>query len=77
MDNMNSNSEMWEDDDDLQDYKAGIMEGFGSAIIQGIGKGASIGGEIGAIFGLRKVGAVVGGGFGAVCGFIKGLLCGW
>ena len=77
VDNMNSHSEMWEDDDDLQDYKAGIMEGFGSAIIQGIGKGASIGGEIGAIFGLRKVGAVVGGGVGAVCGFIKGLFGGW
>ncbi|MDE7176340.1 MAG: 50S ribosome-binding GTPase [Lachnospiraceae bacterium] len=76
VDNMNSNSEMWEDDDNLRDYKKEIMEGFGAAIIQGIGNGAKIGGDIGEIFGLRKVGEFVGGVIGGAGGFIKGIWCG-
>lgn len=73
VDNMNSNSEMWEDDDAQRDYKNDIMEGFGAAIAEGIGNGVNIGGAIGGIFGLRKVGEIVGGVVGAVGGFIKGI----
>lgn len=79
VENINQNAEMWQDNDELQDYKAGILEGLGSSIVSGIGNGVVIGREIGSIFGApgKVIGSVVGGIVGAVGGFLKGFLGGW
>ena len=79
VENINSDAEMWQDNDELQDYKAGIMDDFGSAIVTGIGNGVMIGQELGgAIFGApgKVICGVIGGVIGAVGGLLKGIL-GW
>lgn len=71
VENINRSEEMWKDNDDLKDYRKGILEGFGETIAECATKGADIGGDIGAIFGSageaagRAIGGVVGGVFGA------------
>ena len=79
VENINKNAEMWKDNDELQDYKAGILEGFRSAIINGISTGATIGKEIGSLFGApgEIICGAVGGLIGGVGGFLKGIFGGW
>lgn len=79
VENINKNAGMWQDNDELQDYKAGILEGFGNAIANGIGTGVTIGREIGSLFGApgEIIGSVVGGLIGGVGGFLKGIFGGW
>lgn len=53
---MNKNDEMWEDDDELEDYnkeiKKSFMESIKKAVTKGASKGAEIGREIGNLFGM-------------------------
>lgn len=71
VENINRSEEMWKDNDDLKDYRKGILEEFGKTITECATKGADIGREIGSIFGSagevagRVIGGVVGGVFGA------------
>lgn len=78
VDNINNNAKMWEDNDELQDYKEGILEGLGSTVISHIGTGVELGKSIGSIFGApgKAIGGVIGGVVGGVVGFVKGIL-GW
>lgn len=75
VDNLNTDAEMWKDDDELKDYGKGILESFGETVSDCALDGADLGGQIGSIFGNtgetlgRAVGTVVGG----AIGIIKGL----
>lgn len=67
VENLNQNEEMWKDNDELKNYRKGILEEFGETFSECIAGGADIGGNIGSIFGSageaigRAAGAVVGG----------------
>lgn len=67
VENINKNEEMWKDNDELKNYRKGILEEFGATFSECIAGGADIGGNIGSIFGSagevfgRAVGSVVGG----------------
>lgn len=76
---LNKDSEMWKDDDQLEDYRSEIRETMWESIKSTASKGADIGGDIGAIFGSagRAVGAAVGGAVGAVVGAVKSLFSWW
>lgn len=71
VDNINQDAEMWKDDDELKDYKKGILETIGETISDYADTGASIGGSIGSIFGStgeaigEAVGTLIGGAVGA------------
>lgn len=68
--NINSDQEMWKDNDELQDYRMGLAESFSETIDKYAAKGADIGGKIGAVFGktgekiCRTVGGFLGGCYG-------------
>lgn len=70
--NINQDTEMWKDNDDLKDYRKGIVESFGETIYDCALEGADLGGDIGKIFGNageslgRAIGGVVGSAVGAV-----------
>lgn len=72
VENINGNEEMWKDNDDLKDYRKGILEQFSETVSDCAMKGADIGGEIGSIFGKagevagRTIGTVIGAGVGIV-----------
>lgn len=70
---INKDKKMWEDDDQLEDYRTEIRESMWESVKSSASKGADIGGEIGSIFGSagRAVGTVVGGAVGAVWGGLK------
>jgi hypothetical protein len=72
---LNNDKKMWEDDDQLEDYRTEIRESMWESIKSAASKGAEIGGEIGSIFGStgRAVGTVVGGAVGIVVGGLKRL----
>lgn len=78
VDNINNNEEMWKDNDELEDYKGGILEEFGRTVTSCMDVGVSIGGRIGSIFGGtgEKIGRAFGGILGGAYGVIKGLF-GW
>ena len=73
IDNINESSEMWKDNDDLKDYRKGILEEFGETVSEYAMKGADIGEDIGAIFGEtgRKAGRILGKGIGVGVAVIK------
>lgn len=66
VENINRSEEIWKDNDDLKDYRKGILEEFVETISECAMQGADIGGDIGSIFGSageaagRAVGSVVG-----------------
>lgn len=70
VENINRSEEMWKDNDDLKDYRKGILEEFGETVTECAAQGADIGGDIGSIFGSageaagRAIGSVIGGAFG-------------
>lgn len=72
VDNVNRNKEMWADNDDLVDYRKGILEEFGETVFECAMSGADLGGDIGSIFGRsgeaigRALGGVVGAGLGVL-----------
>lgn len=73
--NINEDTEMWKDDDELLDYSKETRKSIFESVKEGASRGAEIGGDIGSIFGStgeiigRGIGTVVGG----VIGFIGGL----
>lgn len=71
VDNINKSEEMWKDNDDLKDYRKGILEGFGETISDCAMEGADIGGEIGSMFG--RTGEAIGRGIGSVVGTAIGI----
>ena len=66
VENVNRNEKMWKDNDELKDYRKGILEEFGETVSDCAMQGADIGGDIGSIFGSageaagRAIGGVVG-----------------
>lgn len=71
IENINKNQEMWKDNDDLKDYRKGIVEQFFETVSDCVDKGAEIGGEIGGIFG--ETGRTIGKAAGAVVGAAVGV----
>lgn len=63
VENLNPNTEIWRDNDDLKDYRKGILEQFNETITECAMQGTDIGGNIGSIFGNvgERVGQVIGG----------------
>lgn len=75
VDNTNKEPKMWEDSDELKDYKKEISKGFMETITDSISAGSSIGESIGGIFGSGGafVGKIIGGVVGGIGGVIKGI----
>lgn len=73
--NINDDTDVWKDDDELLDYGEETRKSILDSVAEGASKGADIGGNIGSIFGRtgEKVGRVVGTVVGGVMGFIGGL----
>jgi len=77
VENINRDEEMWKDNDDLKDYRKGILESFGETVSECATDGADIGGEIGSVFGSageaagRAIGGVIGAGVGVVKAIIE------
>lgn len=71
VENINRNEEMWKDNDDLKDYRKGIVESFGETVVECAAKGADIGENIGSIFG--RAGEVAGRAIGGVVGTVVGV----
>ena len=69
--NINQNSEMWKDNDELKDYRKGIIDNLQEAFLEGISRGIDIGGEIGEAL-LGKTGKIIGKTLGGAVGFIAG-----
>jgi len=70
---VNNDTDMWEDDDELEDYRGEIRSSMMKSIISSAAKGASIGANIGSALGGsagRAVGRVIGAGVGAAVGFV-------
>lgn len=78
IDNINKQTKMWKDNDDLQDYRKSVIEEFAETFTSCISRGTDIGGSIGSVFGGvgRAIGSAVGGVVGAVTGAIGGLISG-
>lgn len=72
--NINENSEMWKDDDELLDYGEETRKNIFESIKEGASKGADVGGDIGSIFG--NVGETIGRGIGTVVGGVIGFIGG-
>lgn len=73
-DNINNDSQMWKDDDNLRDYSKETKKNIFTGIVTGAAMGAEAGGRIGGHFG--KVGEVIGKTIGAVLGGVIGILGG-
>ncbi len=74
--NMSQDPYVWQDNDEVMDYKENIEKSFKETLVESITSGVQIGSAIGeAWFGTpgRVIGGAVGGIFGAVGGFFKGL----
>lgn len=61
---------MWKDNDELKDYREGIVKSFGETVSECVADGADIGEKIGSIFGRtgERIGRAIGGVAGAVVG---------
>ena len=66
--NINKEEAMWKDNDDLQDYRAGILEKFVESVTKGMAIGGTIGQAIGSLVGLGPIGRVIGTVGGAIVG---------
>lgn len=69
--NISDKKEMWEDDDELMDYKEEVQKSFVETIIESAEAGGEIGRELGDIFGLGKTGETLGKVVGGVVGAVK------
>lgn len=75
VDNINRDKEMWEDDDDLQDYRKGILESFVESVQECVSEGGKIGEALGSVLLGRHGGAIgksIGSAIGGAVGVIKG-----
>ena len=75
VDNINTNEEMWKDDENLEKHRLGILESFKETVSEYAMAGADIGGSIGSIFGSagESFGRAVGGLVGGVVGVAKSI----
>lgn len=73
VENINRSEEMWRDNDDLKDYRKGILEEFGETVSDCAMQGADIGRDIGSIFGSagEKIGEALGSVVGGAAGVFK------
>ena len=67
---------MWKDNDDLQDYRAGILGEFLESVTKGIAIGGVIGETLGSLVGLGSVGRVIGKVDGAIVGVGENIISG-
>ena len=74
--NINKEEVMWKDNDDLQDYRAGILGEFLESVTKGIAIGGVIGETLGSLVGLGQVGRVVGSIGGAIVGAASNIIGG-
>lgn len=73
VENFNPSKEMWEDNDDLEDYRKGIVSALGETFRKCVTQGAAIGeAVIGSIFGGSGLAKAAGKTIGAVVGGIAG-----
>jgi len=72
------NKEMWEDNDELDEYGKKIKQSFFESVRENASDGADLGGSIGSVFGRtgEAIGRTVGGVVGAVWGGVKSFF-GW
>ena len=75
IENINKNPAMWEDDDNLKNYKIDIISELSDAIEEGVTKGSSIGRTIGELI-LGEKGKTIGKIAGAAAGAVTGLVVG-
>jgi len=78
--NISDKKEMWEDDDELMDYKEEVQKSFVETIVETAEAGGEIGRELGEIFGLGKTGETIGKIVGGVVGVVKSVgstIAGW
>ena len=75
VENINQDQEMWKDNDELADYRRGIVGEVLDSINDGLVLGADIGGQLGSIFGTggKIVGSIAGGVIGAAIGGFAGI----
>jgi predicted GTPase len=75
--NLSENSEMWRDDDELDNYREKTQRSFAETFVRNVGEGiesgAEIGGSLGKVFGStgEALGRVAGGVVGGIIGGIK------
>ena len=74
--NMNKEEVMWKDNDDLQDYRAGILGEFLESVTKGMAIGGAIGETLGSLVGLGQVGRVIGSVGGAIVGAASNIIGG-
>ncbi len=81
IDKINNNKDIWEKDDELEDYRKEIKKSLMESLKEGIEKGTKVGSEIGGSIGKiiggkvgEKIGTVIGAVGGAVIGAIGGFL---
>ncbi|MBE9610819.1 GTPase family protein [Chitinilyticum piscinae] len=73
VDTTNKQQEMWEDNDELEDYIEETRKTMWQSVTECASKGVDIGGNIGGFFGEtgRTIGKAIGGAVGAVVGFFS------
>ena len=79
VENINQDQEMWKDNDELADYRRGIVGEVLDSINDGLVLGADIGGQLGSVFGTggKIVGSIAGGVIGAAIGGLAGIAGGF
>ena len=79
VENINQDQEMWKDNDELADYRRGIVGEVLDSINDGLVLGADIGGQLGSVFGTggKIVGSIAGGVIGAEIGGLAGIAGGF
>ena len=73
---INTDKEVWKDDDQLENYRKEIKETMWESITSAASKGAEMGKAIGELFGSpgRVAGEIIGGIIGGAYGFFRGIL---
>ena len=75
--NMNREKVIWKDNDDLQDYRKGILGKFLESVTKGMAIGGAIGEALGSLVGLGQVGRIIGAVGGVVVGVEANIIGGF
>jgi len=78
--NISDKKEMWEDDDELIDYREEVQKSFVETIVETAKAGGDIGRELGEVFGMGKTGEAIGNIVGGAVGVVKSVVstvAGW
>ena len=75
--NMNREKVIWKDNDDLQDYRKGILGKFLESVTKGMATGGAIGEALGSLVGLGQVGRIIGAVGGVVVGVEANIIGGF